>query len=484
MPPQHLAAWVLWVLVVAAAAVGAIPSRPARYNASTAESTAYLAIASYCGAEAVTNWSCAACALAAMPARGTSVVYVADNASGLHAYVGHLRLREPVADRRDDALVVAFRGTDSTNIHNWIIDLMIGQQSPYRGCPGCAVHSGFYAAWMVLAGRVVDALDGFARAAQPPSPPILVTGHSLGSALATLAAYELGLGGYPVRAVTTFGTPRVGNDAFAAAYDAVVLQGLTEWAQMAAWQSSRLVADSEDSVLRGSVRGGGSVAPPGPPLPPSVALQRALERSSTVDASPEHCWSVQDGHSCGANVVRIVNASDLIVHLPPLTLGYRHPPREVWYSNGSIAAYVECSPVNGASRAPDALLSESRSIAAVIIPTRVAFRSTSGCPFRPLPRPRAAAHCRRRRVLRGFRQAAAVDRGPPLVPWKAVRAEQPAVRALGGLRSTQEEVNKAFVERTRSSACRSKSARLEMLVDRGCCGMLRVLSEHELQIDA
>jgi hypothetical protein len=351
-PRVHVVVLALLADAAGATAV-AVPIGPRPYNASMAEPAAYLAVATYCGDAAVTNWTCEACARAAAPVEGTSVVYVADNASGLHAYIGHLRLKVPAVDGRDDALVVAFRGTDSSNIHNWIIDLMIGQMSPYQGCPGCGVHSGFYAAWTALSEHVVNSLDDFARASHPRPPPILVTGHSLGSALATLAAYELSLGGYPVRRVVTFGSPRVGNDAFAAAYDVVVLHGVTAWAQVVAGQTSRLRANHERGELRGKAGGhGGEGATAMPPLRPSALLRRALERSASTPAAPsKDCWSVQDEQAttaCGADVVRVVNASDVVVHL--MMLGYRHPPREVWYPNGSTAAYVECSPVDGAFR--------------------------------------------------------------------------------------------------------------------------------------
>ncbi len=48
------------------------------------------------------------------------------------------------------------------------------------------------------------------------SPAIWLSGHSLGAALATLAAYRLLLYGFDVRGLVTFGSPRVGDGAFAA----------------------------------------------------------------------------------------------------------------------------------------------------------------------------------------------------------------------------------------------------------------------------
>ena len=50
--------------------------------------------------------------------------------------------------------------------------------------------------------------------------PIRVTGHSLGAAVAVIATFDLLARGYKVVSHFSFGTPRVGNPAFAAAYDA------------------------------------------------------------------------------------------------------------------------------------------------------------------------------------------------------------------------------------------------------------------------
>lgn len=54
---------------------------------------------------------------------------------------------------------------------------------------------------------------------------LLITGHSLGGALATIAAFELSLIGYRVSGVFTFGSPRVGSLMFAQAFDSIVGRG-------------------------------------------------------------------------------------------------------------------------------------------------------------------------------------------------------------------------------------------------------------------
>lgn len=71
---------------------------------------------------------------------------------------------------------------------------------------------------MAVKSDVVDAVKALVGA--HPNLPLYVTGHSLGAALAALAASELAHGqSLPVTAVYTFGQPRVGNQAFQAFYN-------------------------------------------------------------------------------------------------------------------------------------------------------------------------------------------------------------------------------------------------------------------------
>lgn len=65
---------------------------------------------------------------------------------------------------------------------------------------------------------LLDGLQG--GPSDPQHVPLYVTGHSLGGALAVLAAERLTACGYPVMEVHTFGGPRVGDYAWAQAYEA------------------------------------------------------------------------------------------------------------------------------------------------------------------------------------------------------------------------------------------------------------------------
>ena len=118
-------------------------------------------------------------------------------------------------------IIVAFRGTYS--ISNAIVDLSTVPQAyvPYPNkddegqnpdaCTNCTVHSGFYASWLLSRSLIKPLIA--AAVLQNPNYSLVFIGHSLGGAVAALGALEfknLGLDPH----VTTFGEPRVGNDAF------------------------------------------------------------------------------------------------------------------------------------------------------------------------------------------------------------------------------------------------------------------------------
>jgi pimeloyl-ACP methyl ester carboxylesterase len=75
------------------------------------------------------------------------------------------------------------------------------------------VHSGFLAAWNELASDARGAID--AALAQNPDYRFVITGHSLGAGVATVAASLLRESDYEGTDLYTYGSPRVGNDAFA-----------------------------------------------------------------------------------------------------------------------------------------------------------------------------------------------------------------------------------------------------------------------------
>lgn len=173
-----------------------------RYNESTALYLAHVTSVSYCQEAHVRNWSCGPCALVP-PLRDVHVVQDArDNFQGL---VGFSALY--------DAVVVAFRG--SMDVRNWLDNLTFFKKRAYAQFPGVLVHEGFYWAYRSVAADVLARVTALRQ--QHPRAPVLVTGHSLGGAVAAICAFELKhIEKQPVSQLYTFGKPRVGNANFSA----------------------------------------------------------------------------------------------------------------------------------------------------------------------------------------------------------------------------------------------------------------------------
>jgi hypothetical protein len=111
-----------------------------------------------------------------------------------------------------DRQVVCFRGTDEGS--DWLRNLD-GRQVPFAtqtglGAPGL-VHAGFLSGWLAVRWLVESGLD--------PEKETLLCGHSLGAALAVLAAANLKSRGYRIGDVYLYGCPRVGDPDFAEWYD-------------------------------------------------------------------------------------------------------------------------------------------------------------------------------------------------------------------------------------------------------------------------
>lgn len=109
--------------------------------------------------------------------------------------------------REEQLHVLAFRGTEPTDIVDWLTDALVEWhvwKEPQW------VHRGFFLGLDVLWSEIADKLAEL-RA------PLVITGHSLGGALAALAARRFADERGDTVAAYTFGQPMVGNDAFARA---------------------------------------------------------------------------------------------------------------------------------------------------------------------------------------------------------------------------------------------------------------------------
>ena len=132
-----------------------------------------------------------------------------------------------------DAVIVAFRGT--SNLRDWITDARFWRRTLVEEANGddCQVHDGFLDAYESIIELLSVHLRGIVG-----DRHVFVTGHSLGGALAILAALELKRQGFRLAQIYTFGQPRVGNAAFKRLY---------EWSLS---QSTFRVVHEEDIVAR------------------------------------------------------------------------------------------------------------------------------------------------------------------------------------------------------------------------------------------
>lgn len=146
-------------------------------------------------------------ALARICVLASSRAYTEASLSDLHTDTQVLILELP------HCIIVAFRGTSS--LEDFITDAdffttRINMNSDER------VHLGFYKALKSVEMRLKNRLDEII--ARRPGGPIIFTGHSLGGALAILAAFYL-KHFFNIGAVYTFGAPDVGNALFAKHYE-------------------------------------------------------------------------------------------------------------------------------------------------------------------------------------------------------------------------------------------------------------------------
>jgi len=123
-------------------------------------------------------------------------------------------------------IVVAFRGTSSIEdfvqdakfwrVHHWQKHRRSQLLWDKNGSPA-EVHQGFLECFEAVSEAVWHRVRDLSLAM--PQADIYVTGHSLGGALANLGALELKRRKLPIKAVYTFGQPRVGNATFASIYN-------------------------------------------------------------------------------------------------------------------------------------------------------------------------------------------------------------------------------------------------------------------------
>jgi hypothetical protein len=171
------------------------PRNTSAYDPIVAEKYLHIAGAAYCSSSQIQTWSCEHCRY--VPGFAPKTV-ITDRVRNLQVFIGY--------DNDDNLNVISFRGTSNSDLRNWIANLAIGMTVPYAEAPRATVHQGFYDHYTALKPQLMDALRNM------PNAPIRITGHSMGGALAAIAAIDLQyFEGFTIHSIFSFGAPRSGN---------------------------------------------------------------------------------------------------------------------------------------------------------------------------------------------------------------------------------------------------------------------------------
>lgn len=107
-------------------------------------------------------------------------------------------------------IVLAFRGSESRQ--NWEEDYKVDKVHVQEFCKECQVHHGFWESWKGVSDSTIQLITRLSS--DHPDFRFIVTGHSLGAAVATLAAADFRRQSDWFMQHTelfNFGSPRVGN---------------------------------------------------------------------------------------------------------------------------------------------------------------------------------------------------------------------------------------------------------------------------------
>ncbi|KAI9294161.1 alpha/beta-hydrolase, partial [Neoconidiobolus thromboides FSU 785] len=163
-----------------------------------------LAGTSYCPTETLKTWKCGHCQ------KLSTVEYqetIEDPNTQTRAIIA--------VDKTKKEIIISFRG--SSNLRNWFQNVQTLPFNSEQAIIDATVHSGFKTCNDNLKKLYIPVIKKLVK--KYPKFTVVVTGHSLGGAVATLATlsinFEVRIKFSKMRLVT-FCQPRVGNDKFAA----------------------------------------------------------------------------------------------------------------------------------------------------------------------------------------------------------------------------------------------------------------------------
>ncbi|KAJ3359066.1 hypothetical protein GGF32_009679 [Allomyces javanicus] len=212
------------------AAASSTPARPAVTGTALQNLKDYAVYAeiAYCGsASTLGTWGCGTKTCGSPAVSGTQLVQYLSGSSnaGFVAY-----------NKNRNLIVVSFRG--SSNAANWVQNLDFGKKTyPYTKPAAFAsktveVHSGFVKAYEEMRSTLLTTLK--AAVAAYPTAKVLYTGHSLGGAIATLAAADTSASGLVAASkvqLTIYNSPRVGSATFSDMVSALGLSGVARYVE-------------------------------------------------------------------------------------------------------------------------------------------------------------------------------------------------------------------------------------------------------------
>ncbi|GIL79005.1 hypothetical protein Vretimale_85 [Volvox reticuliferus] len=186
----------------------AVDPPPPELDVDEALMAGRLASIAYCShPDLLEAWNCSRCT--SIP-DFTPYRIVYDSVWDLAAYAGYYAPW--------DAVVLSFRGTDSSNWGQWAENMRAWRTDhmyPVPNFPHALIHAGFYTLWTgsMLQTTFTQAIADLMAA--HPNARLVTTGHSMGGALAQLAGLEAKLFYNTTHTtVYTYGAPRVGNLAY------------------------------------------------------------------------------------------------------------------------------------------------------------------------------------------------------------------------------------------------------------------------------
>jgi len=171
------------------------PAPPLNYSEDSSVRLAKLAGAAYCSVASLEAWSCGTKCISEV----TKPVQVCPGET-TQAFVGHM----------GDDCAVSFEGTKT--YLSMLQDLRIAKD--FSNWTGGNVHTGFLVEWESLQACIRTALTSHCARRS-----LVITGHSLGGAIASLAMVDLAKAGRDIKEAITFGMPRTGDATFARNFD-------------------------------------------------------------------------------------------------------------------------------------------------------------------------------------------------------------------------------------------------------------------------